>query len=433
MGTYVAEGVDRFVWHHGTTAKRKIDPVKFHKMSMPSGFHWRALVVGVGGALEYDHTCENRSFPAASYPVWHLGDPIEDLWELASNNIASDPDCELASTMHFKPMSCQEHRVVLVNVPDSSSRIGNRIVNIISEIQKDNPSCILHLFEAGTYRSPMNARLASFDIDAGIRARLSEVLLPNGRRASTSSFDEHEYWFRMLGITISDAKNHKEVRLRFNIRSARWAAKNWHSDLNAQRRTGISSSRVRPIPKKIAVLIGDKIACDHCSLFDSCKQARDGGVCNLPEAETVDLAKFFNTRDADTIIEGLGAVLQAQAERAEAAIEWERESEKLDPELTKILRSMADGGEKLAKLLNPQLAGPKIALQINQGSGSAAVVAPNMKILMASAVKELEDRGVPRADITPDLVMRFLTAGPAALTAASTITDVEVIDESEPV
>lgn len=437
--TLVAEGVDKFVWHRGTAIKRRIDPVAFHRLAMPASLPWRILVVGAQGAIEYDEQSRNQQDAVACYPTWHLGDPIEDLYELAENNVGLDEHALNDPTVEpfFRPRYGQEHRLVIINVPDMHTTLGRRVLHAISDVQALNPHCIVHLFEAGSYRSPLNAGLRSFDFDVGIRARMKEVVLPNGKRVrNLNDFDTHTGWFRLMGMSSAQAKQSHENRVTFGVRSVRWAAENWDNQDNFNTLTGLPTARHRWSAASIKPLIGDKVACDHCSLFDSCKQARDGGVCNLPEAETVNLAKFFKTRDADQIIEGLGAVLQAQAERAEAAIEWERESEKLDPELTKVLKSMAEGGEKLAKLINPALAGPKIALQINQGNGSSAVVAPNMKILMANAVKELEDRGVPRADISPDLVMRFLTAGPAAALAAASdpgTIDAEVVDESESV
>jgi hypothetical protein len=429
IGVFVEEGVRNYVWHRGTTIKNSINPVAFHQYHSPPGLPWRAMVVGVQGAIEYNESSTGPKDAKACYPVWHLGDPIEDLEMFAEQNVA-EIDSELNDESidpFFRPRPGQEHRIVIINVPDQYSVLGRRVLSLISEVQKMNPQAILHLFEAGTYKSPLASGLGSFDFDVCIRARMGEVVLPMGKRCHAKDFSAHKIWFDSLGVPLSSAKAELDDRIRFGIRSAHWAAKNWDSDGLINIKSGLTDSK-RKFKRPVKAKVGDKIACDYCSLFDSCKMARDGGVCTLPEAETVDLANYFKTRDADKIIDGLGAVLSAQAQRAEAAIGWEQETEKLDPELTKVLKAMAEGGEKLAKLIDPSLSSPKIALQINQGSGSTAVVAPNMKVLMANAVKELENRGIPRSDITPDMVMMQLTGAKPDLSESNQILDAEVVE-----
>lgn len=68
-----------------------------------------------------------------------------------------------------------------------------------------------------------------------------------------------------------------------------------------------------------------------------------------------------------------------------------------------------DQGVKLAKLLNPALAGgPKV--QVNVGAGGAATVSEvNPRQLAAMAVKELEQRGIPRESITGEMISTLLT------------------------
>jgi len=429
INVFIEEGVRNYVWHRGTIIKNSVNPVAFHQHHSPPGLPWRAMVVGVQGAVEYDHTSSGPKDAKACYPVWHLGDPIEDLEMFAERNVA-EFDSELNDDSvdpFFRPRVGQEHRIVIINVPDRKSLLGRRVLSVIGEVQEMNPHAIMHLFEAGSYKSPLSTKVRSFDFDACIRARMSEVVLPNGKRCHSSNFITNRIWFDSLGVSVTDAKSNTDDRIRFGIRSLAWAANNWDSDEFINSKSGLTDSKAK-FSKRTKAKIGDKIACDYCSLFDSCKMARDGGVCTLPEAETVDLANYFKTRDADKIIDGLGAVLSAQAQRAEAAIGWEQETEKLDPELTKVLKAMAEGGEKLAKLIDPSLSSPKIALQINQGSGSTAVVAPNMKVMMANAVKELENRGIPRSDITPDMVMMQLTGAKPEIPEPNEILDAEVVE-----
>jgi hypothetical protein len=76
-----------------------------------------------------------------------------------------------------------------------------------------------------------------------------------------------------------------------------------------------------------------------------------------------------------------------------------------------------DQGVKLAKLIDPSLAGGA-RIQINNGVGASAEQVFNPKQFVSAAIRELEARGVKREDITPEMIQGMLAGmnnEPAAL------------------
>lgn len=119
----------------------------------------------------------------------------------------------------------------------------------------------------------------------------------------------------------------------------------------------------------------------------------------MPDSDPQPLSNYFQTRDADTIISGLGTLLAAQTHRLEAGMKRESDNDdKLDPEVTKILNGVFDRGVVLAKLLNPALTKPTV--QINHNTLNAG----SPQQLMASIVDALEAQGIPRDKITPEMI-----------------------------
>jgi hypothetical protein len=125
-------------------------------------------------------------------------------------------------------------------------------------------------------------------------------------------------------------------------------------------------------------------------------------VCIVPDSEPQELAKFFKSRDSDTIIDGLGTLLATQANRLDKALESEEVDEKLHPETRKIIESLFDRGVKLAKLLDPKLAAagaPKF--NFNQTTITSGTPQALMKAITESFVAQ----GIPRNQITPEMIM----------------------------
>lgn len=118
------------------------------------------------------------------------------------------------------------------------------------------------------------------------------------------------------------------------------------------------------------------------------------------------LADYFQSRDASKIVDGLAQIASRQARRLDAALAEEEISGEVDPNIDKQALAVFGMGVKLAKLVNPELAGPGTRVQVNVGMpGHAdAVSMANPKQMMASVIKALEDQGINRADITPEMM-----------------------------
>jgi hypothetical protein len=226
-------------------------------------------------------------------------------------------------------------------------------------------------------------------------------------------------WVNLLGMSVTDLKIPRN-RCIFNIKSALWAGDHFAEKVNFKSKGTVQVDPDSPITKlpttrhfqtnSTAVKQeGDMIACDTCSLSEGCKHYREGAVCTVQGSETNPLAKLFNSRDSSRIIDGLGTILAAQTERLERGMNLEEEDEVLDPEVTKIMNQLFTNGVKLAKLIDPSLSKPLV--QINNGK---AVAGASPKEFVAIAVRALEDQGIKREDITPELLEATLRrlAGP---------------------
>ncbi len=418
--------VARIVWHHGLTLKRRIDPVAHARLSFPGSVEWRVMSVAAWGGMEWTPASADSDHPVACYPVWQYGlEPFETLEALCAENVANSSSARHDPFSHvkFRPQPGQEHRVIIGSYPHLSSGPGRRLLVLLGELQQDYPDTIIHLFSATGIASIVSPGLRAGDFDPYGVTSGGRALLPNGRYVSRDKFNAHRTWIKLIDNTTPDQLGTHKALLEFNIKSALYCAEHWQDTFRFRGRAradfaGFTDETPlgelpEPRSRRHAAYEGkpqpgDKIACDHCTLANSCKHYRERSVCNLTQSDTAGLAHFFKTRDADRIIDGLGELLAVQSRRAESALEIEQEGDKLDPELTRILTSMFDAGVKLAKLANPALAAasaPKIAIQVNNGH---RIEAASPSALMAGLVKELEAKGIERHEITPEMVVGLL-------------------------
>jgi hypothetical protein len=204
----------------------------------------------------------------------------------------------------------------------------------------------------------------------------------------------------------------------YNIESARWAGQYYLSEVKFDHRRGRVLNPDDPNPKPLttksiqmrrqAFREGDLFLCDLCSRQNSCKFFRTGSVCIVPGSEGEQLANLLGSRDSERIMEGLGTLQAAGARRLEQGLDTEQSTGKLDPEVTKIINSLFMNGVRLAKLRDPALAAagaPKLKLTMNQQQ----ITVGSPKELMAQIMAELEGKGIPRDQITPEMVQRIIS------------------------
>jgi hypothetical protein len=430
-------------WDRGLLVKKRIDAEKHAALYFGKAYPYRLLLVGDQGTAELtpDHGFAN---PKAVYPTWEYGEDAALLEEIIAQPVGED--AAICSDMSVppdeRPVLGQEHRVVVIGCPPSTSGPGRKFLRYLKELQEDYPDCIIHLHGMYAWRPCFGMGLRAADVEPRTSAQKGRVHLPSGREEKFESVVKHPQWVTALGFRPVDLAVPRN-RCMYNIKSAVWAGENYEKLYNFPNRSSskevdhTSPTADFKVPETRSALIGspekkpgDMFHCDTCSLQDKCRYFRDGAVCSVPGAEPTELARYFKTRDSGMIIDGLGTLLAAQTRRMERGLEYEEIDGELSPEVTRMMTAIFDEGVKLAKLVDPSLRGNS-GVNINVGAGGAAAVGlSNPKQLIASAVRELEARGINRDDITPELIQGLLT-GMAQPGAANRAIEGEVISRDE--
>lgn len=400
---YVREMVELrvgdIIWDMGYLIKKRIDPQKWIDLYYPQDIPFTMLVVGDKnqGTLELRRG-DSLEKPFAKHETWQYGDDWAFL-EAAMENPSGDSD----------------PRVVATNLPAMNTQMGRAFLRRLKDLQAEYPDVKLHVHGLYAWRLMFALPFSAVDIDPRTDAKKGKILLPTGRDVQYEHAGQHQYWVNMLGFKTTDLPVPRN-RCMFNIRSAQWAGRHFRANVKMKSRgdTVVDPDAWNHKPsetlsirtKSMSAQPGDKFLCDTCSLQNTCKYYRAGAVCSVPDSEPSSLTRFFKTREADTIIEGLGSVLATQAQRLQEGRESEMDFGELDPEVTKIVNSLMSGGIKLAKLLDPRLAAagaPRNLTQVNIGAGGQTPQA-----LMAGIIAELEAQGYRRDQITPELIERVL-------------------------
>lgn len=404
-------------WDRGMLHKRRIDPYKHAELYFGKEESWRVLLVGTQGSCELvpGHNLDN---PVGVYPTWDAScESLELLEEMMAYPLGEQTDaCEDQSVpVDERPVFGQEHRVIVSELPPVNTGPGRALLRKLKELQEDYPDCILHIHGTYSYRVVFGMGFRAGDLDPRMNASKGRVFLPTGKEMIAEKTIGCPQWVNLLGMRVVDLKDPRN-RCIYNIKSAGWAAEHYMDNIKFKS-TGdvpVDPEAVKHLPvltgshmsKPMKAKDGDKIQCDSCSLQIGCKYYRQGAVCSVPGSEPAALAKYFKTRDSDTIIDGLGTLLALQSRRLEKGLGEEELYGELDPEVTKIANQLFSNGVKLAKLVDPTLTKPGV--QINVG-GAAAVTAATPNQMLGAIVRELEARGVPRAQITPDMITGMLS------------------------
>jgi hypothetical protein len=413
-------GVHEIAFDRGYLVKRTINPVRFADLYYPKTDDFRVLAIGAQGTAEYNRGSTYVSEPNAVYPTWnYLEETLGGLEDLMANPVGENPAVCGDHTVppDERPVLGQEHRVVVVHLPVASSGPGRRVLRELSILQADYPDCILHIHALYSFRAMFSNKFASVDVEARLTAKKGKVILPNGKEMSYEQTRRVPQWVTMLGMSPVDLEK-PQKRCIYIIKSAQWAAKHFNEPIafksagehvpdvdspTGEAKTVTVKGKYHPSGR---AMTGDKFVCDACSLAKSCKYYREGSVCTLPGSEPSELARTFATRSADDIIDGLGKVMAAQANRLTKGLDYEDVDGELDPEVTRIVNSMMTHGRKLAILLNPGLANPKFGVVITPGSNGGE---PTInKAIIAKVFRELEASGIPKEKINMEMVMQTL-------------------------
>lgn len=436
-GLYIRECVELnanyIAWDRGYLRKKGIDPAKFADLNFGRSVDYRTLVIGEQGTAELRRG-HNLTNPVAVYPSWEYGEQSGDeLVELLNSPVGEDPEAcgDLNVPPDERPVLGQEHRVVILRPPNVATGPGRKFIRFLQELQEEFDNAIIHLHGLYSFRAMFGCNFRAVDVDSRARAAKGDVELPNGRYMPHERAARTPQWVNLLGYSVSDLAVPRN-RCMFNMKSAWWCAEHFGENLAFKSResgdiTPVDPDAIEHVPattiaiksSQLAPTVGDKFLCNLCSLQNTCKFFRDGGVCSIPETEPAPLAKFFKTRDSGSIIEGLGTLLAAQTSRLAKGMEYEADDGELSPEVTKILNSLFSNGVKLAKLVDPKLAAAGAA-RVNMNQVNVAGGGGTPQAFMASVIAQLESQGYKREDITEELVMSMMAGKPEAITATAT-------------
>lgn len=424
-------GEHKVAWDRGILIKKNIDPAKHALLYFGITYPFRLLLIGEQGTVELDAEHMTMESPKAVYPTWKYGDSAELLEDLCARPVGQDLElCNDKSVpADERPVWGQEHRVVIIEVPNARSGPGRAFLRHLKELQEDYPNCIIHVHGLYGFNQIFGMGFRSGDVEPRIVAQKGKVILPSGSEKKYEHVQANAKWVTNLGFKPVDLEDPKK-RCMYNIKSAVWAGEHYSQLFNFRvKGNGEVPDTETPDASFVPATTksnftgaakkqdGDQFLCDSCSLSNDCKYYREGAVCSVPGAEPTQLSRFFKTRNADDIIDGLSMIVGKNAERLEQGIRGEEIDGTLDPEVSKMMGQVFDQGTKLAKLIDPNLAGgPKVNINVGQGGSVSAEFNP--KQFVAQAVKELEARGIPREDITQEMIQGMLTGmnnKPAAL------------------
>lgn len=445
-------GATKFTWHLASALSRKIDVLSWFRNAVVGHGECRMMIVDYTGASEYTQYDDYKA-PLAVYPTWSADEPFEQLIHLVENPVSENPDftedTKIAPDM--RPVKGQKHRVVLHQLGKDPERTA--LLLRIRDLQQLHPECEIFISQQVIFSTLFGFGFQAGDclpgsvLESG--SMIERLILPTGKALVDPNIWDHRYsdWFALLGWRQSNVTDRHQIT-RFNIESLFWAARNFDKAIPfvVERSGGTSGKRIVFRPSQFRVVsdknfilpparrnlmrnLGideelDKLACDTCMLHNACTLYREGSVCTVKGSEGVELSKHFGTRNAQAIITGLDHLLKKQVERLEQAQQDEETSGETDPDLTRQYNSVFANATKLAKLIDPALAGgPKVQVNVGvNGNAAVAVAAADPKQLVASVVAELEASGIPRNQITPEMVKGVLTGmanrGERALEAA---------------
>lgn len=418
-------GVGNIAWDRGFLIKKGIDASKHADLFFGLAIPYRILLVGEQGTAELGPG-RGVDNPLAVYPTWEYGEDASLLEEIITRPVGQDPQiCNDKSVQpDERPVFGQEHRVVITELPPAGTGPGRKFLSYLKELQEDNPGCIIHVHGLYGWKVAFGMGWRAADVEPRTAAQKGKVHLPSGSEATFERVQANAKWVTALGFKPADLAVPRN-RCMYNIKSAVWAGQHYE-ELFAFRSRGTGKmpdietpdgefkpeETKSPLPARVKAREGDKFHCDTCSLQNDCSFQRAGAVCSVPGAEPTELSRFFKTRDSDMIIDGLGVLMAAQTRRLDRGMQQEEAFGELDPEVTKLINSVFAQGVQLAKLVNPNLRGSAVKVNIGVGAGGSAqvVAGSSPHELIGGVVRELEARGIPRDKITPDLVKSVLEA-----------------------
>lgn len=418
-------GTFNIAWDRGYLVTKRIDAARHAELHIPASHDYRVLLVGDQGTAELRRGLTIKN-PAAVYPTWdYEEDNIVTLEEMMATPV-SEMDRyvdDMRIPPDERPIRGQEHRLVVANVPPAGAGPGRKFYRTLNEMQADYPECIVHVHGLYGYGTAFGLNFQSVDIDPRVTAQKGKVTLPVGREVTYERARSTPQWVTILGYSVKDLEVPRN-RCMFNMRSAIWAGEHFKDQARFKTTGGHTPDTTSPTalvksPTTSSSMstgakgtVGDKLVCDLCSLRSTCKYFRVGSVCAIPGTEPARLAQLMQSRDPDVIINGLGTIMAANADRLQRGITDEQSGlgagdGPLDPEVSKLAKNLFDSGVQMAKLLAPGrfTVGAKTALVLPNGE---ALRGMSPQEVMAELVAHANAKGIPISSLTPDLIDKFV-------------------------
>jgi hypothetical protein len=423
------EGVNRLTWTRQQLMRYKQDGILIvRQFYMSTSVRPKIMIIGIQGSSEYS-VMSKYDEPLGVYPTWSgKNDSIDELYEMAESpwgeneRLCSDE----RTPASLRPVLGQKHRVVIHDNPSSSSGVGKQFWNRLSQIQEDYPDCEFFVNGVKSFGALFGLKFKAGDYGLSDLGDTNQhIILPNGMTVKLNQGELHKLiqwhdWIKVLGFDIKTIIEDQKERYRFRIRAARWASKYWEENyrfhstgMNVAPDFESSDQTYKPrqgrlvlTTRRFTLADADKLLCGRCRIEPGCKLFRQDSVCGLGDSKVSDLEKFFQTRNAGLIVDGLARLTQLQAQRLENSMEAEQVSGEVSPEVTKQINSLFANGSKLAMLVNPELrGGPRVQVNVGvNGSASVQVQNANPKQIMSDIVAALEHQGIDRDAITPAMI-----------------------------
>lgn len=424
------------IWHSDYIHKRNLNPQAFLGLHLGSATSWKTLIVQHWYDLAVLYTSESPRKSVAAWPIWNANlHSVSKLMDLVKNPI-SERDEYYDLDKKYKPSKNQDHRIIVTGIGSVTQNYYKDLVNRISEIQENYPEVTFLICNVLSFGATFGKGFKMVEADPLTPVRKwAWIILPNGKHLSHNhpELAVRSYWLNVLGFDYKELDKNWHKMISFNICSYEWASR-YYLDLARHTGRGYGSGHANVIdwrspqaeeffvsnnrifagaePKGQGRKPTDRLECSSCSLWAACKYYREGSVCSVPGSEMEEVANMFGSRDADKIIDAMGALLKLNTERIQEARSNESSTGELDPELTKIITSTLNNAEKLAKLRNPELNGKSPTVTVNTNINSAQTGLRDNSITPAVAmhiVSQLEAQGFKREEITEDLIQDYLT------------------------
>lgn len=435
----LAEGFRKFTWHFPVAFNKRIELMSSLRLESIGYTGVQLMIVDDSGSAEYS-VFSDYDKPTAVYPTWNAreDDPDQLIW-LAENYVGGNllMCTDESVDVHMRPVLGQKHRVVIHRLPQVLSEEFKSTLEFLRHAVQDYPDCEFFVSGLDNFSYVFGMGFQAVDIrpksvmDTGGYGKI--IVLPTGKQLKSGvsyEFDKrYADWFALVGWNQAQLVDVEDYT-RYNLTAINWASRyystitpfTWSKSRDRKLPIGLATiddksfvlpAARRRLMRNLGMMANeaDKFKCDACILHNTCMLYREGSVCVVMGSDGLDIAHQFGTRNVDSIIGALGKLVERQAERLQDAQAAEDVSGELDPEVTKMYKTVFDQGVKLAKLIDPNLNGSKVQVNVGvQGNAAVQVASSDPRQMVATIMAEFESSGFRRDEITSDMIKGALTA-----------------------